>query len=268
LQIADRRTPNAERRTPNADRRTPNAERRTMRAIRLLRRAIRWGLLAAGALSIAGLVWLLAGLPLLVDTPLNVTTRPTPADAIVCIGGGTTNHELPTGAGWQRIYTSVQLLADGYAPVIVFTGRGNEEVSEAEIYADAARWLGMPGDAARLDPLPASTADHPDTLLKSLGGSVTRDSRLLLVTSSLHSRRVLMTFRKRGFTNVTVVSDYTARTRLPHATRREVSSLPAFRSDNKQYGDPLFTLGQRSSALLTALREWAAIAVYRWKGKL
>lgn len=236
--------------------------------IRFLRRAIRWGLLVAGALSIAGFLWLLAGLPLLIDAPLNVTTRPTRADAIVCIGGGTTSHDLPTDGGWQRIYTSVQLLADGYAPTIVFTGRGNEKVSEAEIYADAARWLGMPGDAARLDPLPASTADHPDTLLKSLAGTITRDSRLLLVTSNLHSRRVLMTFRKRGFTNVTVVSDYTARARLPHATRKEVSSLPEFKSDHKQYGDPLFTLTQRSSALLIALREWSAIAVYRWKGQL
>ena len=194
--------------------------------------------------------------------------RPTPADAIVCIGGGTTSHDLPTDGGWQRIYTSVQLLAGGYAPVIVFTGRGNAKVSEAEIYADAARWLGMPGDAARLDPLPASTADHPDTLLKSLAGKITRDSRLLPVTSNLHSRRVLMTFRKKGFTNVTVVSDYTAHARLPHATRKEVSSLPAFRSDHKQYADPLFMLSQRSSALLIALREWSAIAVYRWKGQL
>lgn len=50
----------------------------------------------------------------------------------------------------QRIYTSVQLHADGFAPIVIFTGRGNAKVSEAEIYADAAEWLGLPGDAIRM----------------------------------------------------------------------------------------------------------------------
>lgn len=63
---------------------------------------------------------------------------------------------------------------------------------------------------------------------------------IVLYASDLHSRRVLMTFRKRGFTNVTVVSDYTAHARLPYATRKEVSSL----------------------------REWSAIAVCWWQGQL
>ena len=74
---------------------------------------------------------------------LNVTSNPLPADAIVCIGGGTMTHDLPTADGWQRIHASVQLFADGYAPIVVFTGRGNARVSEAEIYADAAKWLGI-----------------------------------------------------------------------------------------------------------------------------
>jgi uncharacterized SAM-binding protein YcdF (DUF218 family) len=200
------------------------------------------------------------------DRWLNVATSPIPADAIVCIGGGTMNHDLPTADGWQRIHASVQLFADGYAPVVVFTGRGNSKVSEAELYADAARWLGLPAPAIALDPLPASTAEHPDALLKSMAGRITQHSRLLLVTSSLHSRRVLMTFRRRGFTNVTIVSDYVAKNALPQAMRRPASALPAFKSDSKDYGDPLFRLAQGSSVLFTALREWAALAVYRARG--
>jgi hypothetical protein len=66
-----------------------------------LKRAIRWGLLAAGAVSITGFLWLLAGLPLGLDGWLNVASAPTPADAIVCIGGGTTSHDLPTDDGYQ-----------------------------------------------------------------------------------------------------------------------------------------------------------------------
>jgi uncharacterized SAM-binding protein YcdF (DUF218 family) len=233
-----------------------------------LKRAIRWGLLAAGALSITGLLWLLAGLPLGIDGWLNVASTPTPADAIVCIGGGTTSGDLPTADGWQRVYTTTQLYLDRFAPLVIFTGRGNAKVSEAEAYADAARWLGVPREATRLDPLPASTAEHPESLLRSLEGHITRESRLLLVTSNIHSRRVLLTFRKHGFTNVTVVSHYQARIRPVESRRTEVSALPAFQSDNKRYDDPLFTLGQRSSLLFSALREWVAIAIYRLQGKL
>ena len=126
---------------------------------------------------------------------------------------------------------------------------------------DAARWIG-------LDPLPASTAGHPDALLKSMAGSITPSSRLLLVTSNLHSRRVLMTFRKRGFTNVTIVSEYSAKNVLPSATRREKSALASFTHDTKQYADPLFKLAQGSIVLFTALREWAAIVVYRARGQV
>jgi uncharacterized SAM-binding protein YcdF (DUF218 family) len=237
---------------------------RHWRAVTLVRLALIW----TGAATVITLVWLLAGFPIGIDAWLDVTTAPAPVDAIVCIGGGTMSHDLPTMDGWRRIYTAVQLHADGYAPLVVFTGRGNSKVSEAEIYADAAAWLGMPRAAMRLDPLAASTAEHPESLLKSLTGQIDRQSRLLLVTSQLHSRRVLMSFRKRGFVNVTAISDYTARNRPRDARRRETSALESFRSDNKSYSDPLFLLAHQTTGLFIALRECAAIAVYRWKGQV
>lgn len=234
----------------------------------VLRRVLTALLVLSGLVAWLTLGWLLAGLPLGFDRGLNASTPPARSEVIVCIGGGTLGRDVPTNDGWQRIYTSADLFADGYAPVVVFTGRGNSRVSEAEIYADAATWLGMPRDAIRLDPLPASTAEHPASLLESLAGLINRNSRVLLVTSALHSRRVLMTFRKHGFTNVSVVSGYRARSRLPGSTRTEVSTLPTYTHDNKRYDDPLFTITQRSSTLLMALREWSAIAVYKWKGYL
>ncbi len=231
-------------------------------------RLLRSALVLTGFGAIVLVVWLLAGLPLWVDSLLNVTTAPAPADAIVCIAGGTMSHDLPTSEGWQRIYTSVALFSDGYAPVVVFTGRGNGKTSEAEIYADAAKWMGLKREVVRLDPLPASTEEHPGTLLKSLSGSITLESRLLLVTSSIHSRRVLMAFRKNGFRNVRVVGDHTPRVPLPGSSRVESSTLPAFTRDTKRYDDPMMLLTYRSAALFTALREWAAIAVYRWRGSV
>ena len=230
-------------------------------------RSTRALLVLSGAATLVTCAFLVAGLSPGFDRWLDVTSSPRQSDAIVCIGGGTTGHDLPTADGWQRIATSAELFADGYAPMVIFTGRGNAKVSEAEIYAEAGRWLGLPAAAIGLDPLPASTSEHPDALLKSMAGRITRDSRLLLVTSNLHSRRVLMTFRRHGFTSVAVVSDHSATQHLPGQVRRERSSLPAFRPDSKQYADPLFNLAQRSSALFIALREWAAIAVYRARGQ-
>jgi len=81
----------------------------------------------------------------------------------------------------------------------------------------------------------------------------------------LHSRRVLMAFRKRGFPNVRVVSDHTPRAPLPTTARRRSSARAAFTSDSKRYDDPLSVLKMRSPILLTALREWAAIAAYKWQ---
>jgi uncharacterized SAM-binding protein YcdF (DUF218 family) len=222
----------------------------------------------AGAVTLLGLLWLALGLPLFIDAALNVTTPPGPVDAIVCIGGGTVTHDIPTDDGWRRIHTAVQLHADGFAPIVVFTGRGNARVSEAEIYAEAAEWLGLPREAVRLDPLPASTAEHPATLLKSLDGRLTRDSRILLVTSNLHSRRVRMTFQRAGFDNVRVVSHYLAVDGPRADGRKQVSELPGFAPDSKRYDDTLFVLSHRSSALFMALREWVAIAVYRWRGQV
>ena len=53
----------------------------------------------------------------------------------------------------------------------------------------------------------------------------------------------------------------------PSDRRKQASDLPAFEQDSKSYNDPLFLLSHRSSALFTALREWAAIAIYRWRGE-
>ena len=83
---------------------------------------------------------------------------PAPAQAIVCLTGGIAGHNLPTQDGLDRVYTAVQLLGDGLAPQIVFSGGGTEQVSEAETYAEVARWLGCPPEAILLDPIPGSTA--------------------------------------------------------------------------------------------------------------
>jgi hypothetical protein len=50
---------------------------------------------------------------------------------MVCVTGGLSNDFLPTEDGWRRIYTSIQLYLDGYAPKIIFSGGGSEKVTVA-----------------------------------------------------------------------------------------------------------------------------------------
>jgi uncharacterized SAM-binding protein YcdF (DUF218 family) len=169
-------------------------------------------------------------------------------------------------AAFQRSLTTGQLLADGYAPLVVFAGRGNARLSEAEIYADAATWLGVSPDVIRLDPMPASTAEHPASLLKVRDLPVTRQSRFLLVTSTVHSRRVLLSFRKQGFTHVRVVSGYRAARPAVASRHHRGSQLPAFVPDSKRYDDPLNRPAWRSRNFFLGPPEVSAVLWYRWKG--
>jgi uncharacterized SAM-binding protein YcdF (DUF218 family) len=189
---------------------------------------------------------------------------PQAAQAIVCITGGIAGHGLPTPEGWDRIYSAVQLLADGLAPTIVFSGGGTERVSEAEVYAEAARWLGCPPDAIVLDPIPGSTAEHPVNLLQLDPTAIRRDTSLLVVTSRLHSKRTAMCFRKSGFSNVRLVTSYEAQ-RSPLAWSNRRSALPSFTPNGKSYGDPLNRLRWGLDDTIVALREILAIGVYRYR---
>jgi len=198
---------------------------------------------AIGILAIVAVIWFALRLPLIIDGWLDVTEPPQKADAIVCIAGGTDLPNLPTAVGWHRIYSTVQLYADGFAPLVVFTGRGSMSLSEAETYAEMAAWLGVPPEATAIDPRPENTADHPLTLLGTAG--ITHSSRLLLVTSGLHSRRVLMAFRKQGYANVRVVSEYRTKTAGRFARDAKTSVVPGFAPSTKSY-DTVFSRGARS----------------------
>ena len=91
--------------------------------------------------------------------------------------GGFDRGNLPTDDGWGRIYTAVQLYFDGFGRKIVFTGGGTGRVSEAEVYAEAARWLGLSEEDAVLDPGPNQTSEHPKNILSIDGGPLSGKKR-------------------------------------------------------------------------------------------
>lgn len=216
---------------------------------------VRGYLMAAGATTTFVAAWLLSPLPLAIEDGLVVNDRPAPADAIVCLSSGSVQG-LPSSSGWRRIVTAVRLHRDGFAPVVVFSGGiGSSGRPEAEIYAEAAVALGLPRQAALLEPLSESTAEHPVRLaeleaLRERGG---RDASLLVVTSPDHGRRTRAVFRKAGFTRLRVVTSWGVR------------AGPGGRSHPRA-----LDFGQRGLdrlyRLIVAVREWAALAYYRVRG--
>ncbi len=230
---------------------------------------------AAGVLTLAGVIWLAAGWPTGIDEWLDVTESPAPAEAIVVLGGGTNGDNLPLPQGWERISTAARLFADGFAPLVIFSGGGTARVSESEIYANAAAWLGIPRDTMVFEPKAQSTADHGHAL-KGLalpnGSAIATDTPLLVVTSAFHSRRALLAFSRAGFTRVRVISRYQtnpaarAVNRAPAAAPLPSGSPAALTNtvtghqpSGKRYDDVLFRLAYRAFDFFIGLREVGAV---------
>ncbi len=238
--------------------------------MRFLLKFLRICLLTCGAAFIIGTIWMAAGGPLLFDRFLIKNESPQKAEYIVCVTGGLTGDILPTEDGWRRIYIAVQLYLDGYAPKIIFSGGGSGKVTEAEIYAEAAGWLGCPSGDVTCEPGAGSTADHPEFLLRSNRQDLTKESRLNIVTTPLHSRRTAGVFRKAGFSQVRIVSAYTAQKVIdPIVVRSLRTSRYAGHAPNgKRYDDIFNRLKWGSDTLFTSLREVAALISYKIKGKI
>lgn len=239
--------------------------------VRLLWRA----LCTAGVLTLAGVLWLAAGGPIGIDEWLDVTQAPVRADAIVVLGGGTNGDNLPLPQGWERISAAARLYADGFAPVVIFSGGGTARVSESEIYANAAAWLGIPREAMVFEAKAQSTADHGRALrglVLPKGNTIGTDTPLLVVTSAFHSRRALLSFSRAGFTQVRVVSRYAT-----NPAARAVNRVPApapvpagspaaltntvagHQPSGKRYDDVLFRLAYRAFDFFIGLREVGAV---------
>ena len=228
---------------------------------------LRWTLTTVGALTLITGVWLMRDGPLFLDRLVTEQDQPAHAEAIICLCGGLSDHDLPMEEGWKRIYAALQLQLDGFAPVIIFSGGGTGRVSEAEVYAEAARWLGADPATFRLETESGSTAQHAPNLLRLDGHPVTRDSSLIIVTSELHSKRAAMCFRKAGFTNFRMVSSYVSSRRDASLVREaRVSDAPGFHPNGKRYDDAINRLKWGFEKLIDTFREIVAIAYYKVRG--
>ncbi|MEO6223009.1 MAG: YdcF family protein [Vicinamibacterales bacterium] len=246
-------------------------ERGGKRLVRLVWRSI----CVLGVLTLAGILWLAAGGPVGLDRWLDVTEPPMRADAIVVLGGGTNSDNLPLPQGWERIGAAARLYADGYAPVVIFSGGGTSRVSESEIYANAAAWLGVPRASMVFEAKAQSTADHGHALRGIAlpnGTTIGPDTPLLVVTSAFHSRRALQGFFSAGFTHVRVVSRYNTHpaarivNRAPGTSGAPAGSpatltntITGYQPSGKQYDDVLLRLAYRAFDFFIGLREVGAL---------
>jgi len=212
-------------------------------------------------------VWMAADLPIFFDRFLQVREPPVRGHAIVCIAGGISRHNLPTAEGWDRIYTSVQLYFDGYAPIVIFTGGGVGDITEAEVYAEAAQWLGCPESAIVLCPKSDSTHQHPENVLRVEGNHMDLTAPLNIVTSSLHSKRTWMCFKRAGFENIRMVTRYTSRLGDESIVRElRTSQFEGYLPSDKKYNDIFMKVNRNISYFFKASRELAAIFYYKLKG--
>ena len=156
-------------------------------------------LIACGLLVNIFVLWMIVGWPIGIDKALIVSEKPVEANYIICLTGGLSSHNLPTEDGWGRVYAACQLYFDGLGKKILFTGGGTQKVAEAEVYAEAASWLGCPKEDILFEPGSARTSDHPRKILGLKDLTISPETALNIVTSALHSRRVALCFKKAGF---------------------------------------------------------------------
>jgi len=193
----------------------------------------------AGVLPVAPL---LARALLVVDAPRR-------ADAIVILGGGVHDADLPTAGTTARLVHGLRLFHRGYAPIVILTG-GNPvhpEIPEAGVMERVARELGFEPDALVSEKIADRTATQAPAVAAI--AKARNVKTVLLVTSGEHSWRAARVFRKTG---LGVISTPVTPQRPPRMTL-------AWR--------PLAVM-DRLRALVPLLYESAAIALYWWRGWL
>ena len=160
------------------------------------------------------------------------------ADAIVVLSAGVNARCSLNMFGIQRVLVAAELYHRQRAPLVVFSGgrARRSACSVSAAMADLARRLDIPDDRIRVENQSTSTwtnAERSDALLRTLGVS-----RLVLVTDQLHMRRAAASFARFGYT----------------VERRAVPIVDSHR-DNVEM-------------LAMGLREYAALAYYRYRGHL
>ena len=227
---------------------------------------VRWRRTAWFCWGLAVVVLVVPALPIVAEAlqghlerqypPAAVEAAPT-ADAIVVLGGGV-GAAIPPRVypdlydAADRVVHAARLYHAGKAPRIIVSGgflRWREQARpEAEGMMELLIALGMPSEAIVAEPNSQTTYENARNTAALLDANGWDD--VLLVTSAMHMRRALATFRAAGVDAHPVATDYGV-----------VDSGEAL----------LFRLVPSADALAAstrAIKEYAGYAVYCWRGWL
>jgi uncharacterized SAM-binding protein YcdF (DUF218 family) len=173
---------------------------------------------------------------------------PVRADAIVVLGGGIVNADLPGAATTSRLVHGLRLHHRGYAPIVILTG-GNPidpRTPESVVMRRVAEEVGARPEIFVMETVADTTATQGEAVARIARARGVR--RILLVTSPEHSFRAVRVFRKTGLDVVsTPVTGRAPRASLAFGPRRVV---------------------ERLVALVPWAYEGGAIALYWWRGQL
>lgn len=119
-------------------------------------------------------------------------------DGIVVLGHGTKEikalgETFNSDIGCLRVLHAVEVYRRGGEPNLVFCGRGEGDVSEAQAMAALAQRLGVPREKIKTEINSRNTRENARELAKIIGN---KNSRLGLVTSAFHMGRAMREVKK------------------------------------------------------------------------
>ena len=202
------------------------ARAHTVRALLLL-------IIGYGLLFHTNLIWWAA-------QPLRIQSPPQQADAIVVFAGGVGESGRAGGGLQERLKTAVDLYRGGYAPSMILSSGFVYGFKEAEIMRALAIDQGVPAERIAIEERATNTFENvrfTDAILKQR-----RWRSILLVSSPYHMRRASLVWRKVA-PDVTVVPTPPSQAQFYEHTR-----------------------GATLEQIRGLLQEYAAIAVYWWRG--
>jgi uncharacterized SAM-binding protein YcdF (DUF218 family) len=110
-------------------------------------------------------------------------------DAIIVLGAGC-DGERPGKALEGRVKKAMALYMMGRAPVVMFTGKGMDDVPEAVCARSLALELGLPASAVLLEDRSTDTRGNAEEARKLMSGD-----RVLVVSSDFHGYRAVRIFK-------------------------------------------------------------------------
>jgi len=224
----------ASARRSSGEQRWDAALRRVYRRARSHTARIVLGVIAAYLLVFqTNLIWWAA-------EPLRLSAPPQRADAVVVFAGGVGESGRAGGGAQERLKQAVDLYTAGYAPALVLSSGYVYSFKEAEVMRALAIDQGVPADRIVLELRAANTRENVTYTTAILRERNWRT--ILLVSSPYHMRRANLVWRK---------------------VAPDVTVVPAPPPQAQFYDH---AIGASLEQVRGILQEYAAIAVYWWRG--